>query len=57
MERVAPTKFMRNEYQTMEVSERLIKKLQRDLWMTRLFALFSSLLMIVISELLIYMVH
>lgn len=48
MERVAPTQFMRNEYQTAEVSERLIKKLQRDLWMTRLFAMFSSLLMIVI---------
>lgn len=48
MERVAPTKFMRDEYQTMEVSEKLIKKLQRDLWVTRLFSLFSSLLMIVI---------
>lgn len=48
MERVAPTQFMRNEYQSVEVSERLIKKLQRDLWMTRLFAMFSSLLMIVI---------
>lgn len=48
MERVAPIQFMRNEYQTVEVSERLIKKLQRDLWMTRLFAMFSSLLMIVI---------
>ncbi len=48
MERVAPMQFMRNEYQTVEVSEKLIKKLQRDLWMTRLFAVFSSLLMIVI---------
>lgn len=48
MERVAPTKFMRNEYQAVEISEKLIKKLQRDLWITRLFAMFSSLLMIVI---------
>lgn len=48
MERVTPTKFMRNEYQTVEVSEKLIRKLQRDLWVTRLFAAFSSLLMIVI---------
>ena len=48
MERVAPTQFMRNEYQTTEISETLIKKLQRDLWVTRLFALFSSMLMVVI---------
>lgn len=48
MERVAPTKFMHNEYQVVEISERLVKKLQRDLWITRLFAMFSSLLMIVI---------
>ena len=48
MERVTPTKFMRNEYQTVEVSEKLIRKLQKDLRMTRLFAFVSSLLMVVI---------
>ena len=39
---------MLNEYQDFDVSEKLIKKLQRDLRMTRLMVMFSSLLMIVI---------
>ena len=34
------------EYQTVEVSEKLIKKLQRDLLVTRIFSMISSLLMI-----------
>lgn len=36
------------EYQTVEVSEKLIKKLQRDLLVTRIFSVISSLLMIAI---------
>ncbi len=36
------------EYQTIEVSEKLIKKLQRDLLVTRIFSMISSVLMIVI---------
>lgn len=36
------------EYQTIEVSEKVIKKLQRDLLVTRIFSAISSLLMIAI---------
>lgn len=36
------------EYQTVEVSEKLIKKLQRDLLVTRIFSVISSILMIAI---------
>lgn len=36
------------EYQTIEVSEKLIKKLQRDLLVTRIFSVISSVLMIAI---------
>lgn len=36
------------EYQTIEVSEKLIKKLQRDLLVTRIFSMISSMLMIAI---------
>ena len=39
---------MLNEYEELDVSEKLIKKLQRDLWVTRLMMVFCSLLMIVI---------
>ena len=39
---------MLNEYQDLDISEKLIKKLQRDLRMTRLMITFCSLLMIVI---------
>ena len=43
-----PHETMLNEYQDFDVSEKIIKKLQRDLWLTRLMVMFSSLLMIVI---------
>lgn len=33
---------------TIEISEKVLKKLQRDLWITRILVLFSSLLMVVI---------
>lgn len=36
------------EYQTIEVSEKLIKKLQRDLLVTRIFSMITSVLMIAI---------
>lgn len=36
------------EYQTVEISEKVIKKLQRDLLITRIFSAISSLLMIAI---------
>lgn len=36
------------EYQTIEVSEKVIKKLQRDLLVTRIFSMISSTLMIAI---------
>lgn len=36
------------EYQTVEVSEKLIKKLQRDLLLTRIFSVISSLLTIAV---------
>ncbi len=43
-----PHEAMLNEYQELNVSEKLIKKLHRDLRLTRLMVFFSSLLMIVI---------
>lgn len=42
------TKSKMKEYQAIEVSEKLIKKLQRDLLMTRIFSMISSVLMIAI---------
>ncbi len=36
------------EYQTIEISEKVIKKLQRDLLVTRIFSVISSVLMIAI---------